>query len=281
MEKSASAPVLTNEDYHIPCHGVGDTGHPNRVLMGPMSKDKGAYSSRINQIVRQAGKVPGPGHYVQHVPWDEGRTDHVIHAGNKFPNGNRDYKPMNKTPAPATYESKDFYLGKAITSSDIESRNPRILYGKIPKGKKRSFTDQAIKHGLKTVAPGHYDLSQKRGNKLDCASTTGQCKITLWSRELTRTAGKKPPEKEIGPDHYNPNHGAYEERQPIHAIPKAKAQNFLDKAVKEKWVDVRSKKEIPGPGTYNTQTYDDSKFSRGTRYLQLRGMSRSSLSGYF
>lgn len=270
-------PVLANEDYAIPSDGVGDTGHPKRILHGPMAKDKGTYSSRINQIVLQAGKVPGPGKYVAHEPWDEGKTAHVIHAGNKFPGGQRDYKPKNTTPAPATYESKDFQLGVAISSNPNLSCNPRVLYGAVPKGKKRSFLDQAIRHGAKTPAPGYCDLVQHRSNKLD----TAPLKLPNWARESVKSSGKKPADKEIGPDHYNPNHIHAEERQACYAIPKAKAQNFLDKAVKEKCVCLKSKKEVPGPGTYNVHDYDDSKFSRGTKYLQLRGMSRSSVSGYF
>jgi hypothetical protein len=277
MEASASEPVLRNEDYSIPSNGVGDTGHPKRVLHGPMAKDKGTYSSRINQIVKQAEKVPGPGKYVAHEGWDEGKTAHVIHAGNKFPNGPRDYKPKNTTPAPATYESKGFQLGTSIASNPNLSCNPRVLYGQCPKGKKRSFLDQAINHGHKTPAPGHNDKTQHSNYKMD----TAVLKNIEWSRGAIKTKSPKPVEKEIGPDHYSVNFAPREERQPCYAVPKAKAQNFLDKAVKEKYVDLKSKKEMPGPGTYNVHNYDDSKFSRGTKYLQLRGMTRSSVSGYF
>lgn len=283
MEGSASAPelsskpVLANEDYAIPCNGVGLTGHPKRVLMGPMSKDKGTYSSRINQIMRQADKVPGPGKYVAHEHWDEGKTAHVIHAGNKFPNGTRDYKPMNKTPAPATYEHKDFFLGIANSSNQNLTQNPRTLYGKVPKGERRSFLSAAIKHGSKVPAPGSIELSQKRNNRAD----THIVRIIEWKREMEKTKSPKQPDKEIGPNHYSINYGQTEEKQACHAVPKAKAQNFLDKAVKEKLVDIKNKVAVPGPGSYNVQNYDDSKFSRGTKCLQLRGMSRSSVSGYF
>jgi len=288
MEGSASAPqlsskVLNDEDYRVPgsadCRGIGDTGLPKRILAGPMSKDKGVYSSRINQIVRQAGKVPGPGKYMAHEPWDEGRTEHVIHAGNKFPAGTRDYKPMNKTPAPATYERKDFHLGVAIASSEHLSCNPRIIHGKIPKGKRRSFLEQAINHGSKIPAPGHNDLTQKRNNKAD----TSIIGVPNWSKELTKTKGRGKVEIEIGPNHYTLPHDDRTMERSVRdvTIPKARAQNFLDKAVKEKYVDIRNKISVPGPGHYNAHDYDDSKFSRGTKYLQLRGMSRSSVSGYF
>jgi len=277
MEASASAPVLRNEDYHVPCHGVALTGHANRILAGPMSKDKGTYSSRINQIMRQAEKVPGPGKYQAHEPWDEGKQAHVIHAGNKFPAGSRDYKPMNKTPAPATYENKNFNLGVAISSNQNLSCNPRTLYGQIPKGKRRSSLDGAMKAGAAAPGPGSNEMTQHRNNKMD----TAHIKVLSWAKEQGKSKSNKPKEIEIGPNHYTINYGSSEEKPSAQTIPKAKAQNFLDKAVKEKYVDLKTKREVPGPGTYNTQTYDDSKFTRGTRYLQLRGMSRSSVSGYF
>lgn len=251
-----------------------------------MSKDKGTYSSRINQIVRQAEKVPGPGKYQAHEEWDvkAGKKAHVIHEGNKFPNGSREYKPANKTPAPATYENKNFNLGVAISSNPGLSCNPRTLYGQMPKGKKRSFLDQAIAHGAKVPAPGQNDLIQHRNNKLD----TSNIKVLDWKRELQKSTGavifslgKGAVEKEIGPNHYTINYSQTEERQAVNSVPKAKSQNFLDKAVKEKLICLKTKREVPGPGTYNTHSYDDSKFSRGTKYLQLRGMAKSSVSGYF
>jgi len=275
MEGSASAPVLRNEDYNIPSNGVGATGHPKRILNGNMSKDKGEYSSRINQIIKQAGKAPGPGKYIAHEYWEEGKRAHVIHGGNKFPNSRRDYKPMNKTPDPANYENKNFGLGVSINSSEHISKNPRVLFGNISKAKKRSFLDQAIAHGSKIPAPGHNDTSGRYANKAEPSVK----KIPNWSREITKTTGKKAAPPEIGPNHYSIKYPG-EEKQPCHAIPKAKAQNFLDKAQVEKMVDLRTRKEIPGPGTYNTHSYDDSKFSRGTKYLQLRGMGRSAVSGY-
>lgn len=276
MERSASAPgpVLEQEDYQVPYDGVGLTGHAKRILAGPMSKDKGTYSSRINQIIKQAEKVPGPGKYVAHEEWIEGKTNHVIHAGNKYSKGSRDYKSMNKTPGPI-YESKDFGTNVPISCKDSVSNNPRVTYGAVPKGKKRSFLDQAISQGGKVPAAGHNDFAHN--HKLPVAVT----KVLSWKLEAKSSSSKKAPDKEIGPNHYTINYASSEEKHKGITVPKAKSQNFLEKAVSEKWVDVKSKKEIPGPGTYSTQTYDDSKFTRGTKALQLRGLSRSSVSGYF
>lgn len=279
MEGSQSEPalskvVLQDEDYCIP------KDIDKKVLQGPFSKDKGTFSSRINQIIRQADKVPGPGKYVSHEEWDvaAGKKAHVIHSGNKFPNGTRDYKPCNKNPSPATYENKEFNMGKSIGGSEHLSNRRRTIYGQVTKGKRRSFLEASEKAGLRTPAPAHYyPYPAKRANKLDLNNGP----ITSWTREMVKSKSNKPAEKEIGPDHYKPNFDVALDKQPCHAVPKAKAQNFLDKAVKEKLVDLKLKKEVPGPGTYNVHDYDDSKFSRGTKYLQLRGMQRSSVSGYF
>jgi hypothetical protein len=277
MESSASAPslpVLSNEDYKIPSNGVGDTGHPNRVTHGAMSKDKGTFSSRINQIQRQAAKVPGPGMYVAHDDWK-------LKGGNKFPNGNREYKPMSKTPAPPTYETKNFGTSVSIATNEFLSNRPRIVLGKMPKGNRRSFLESAVKHGSAIPAPGTYTTTNKRGNQLDTSGTTTSIKVLDWKREMQKSKGTGAPEKEIGPDHYTINYKHCEDAPNMISVPKALSQNFLDKAVKEKWVDVKSKKECPGPGTYNVHNFDDSRISRGTKYLQTRGLSRNSVSGFF
>jgi hypothetical protein len=242
-----------------------------------MAKDKGTYSSRINQIVRQAEKVPGPGKYVAHEPWEEGKTAHVTHAGNKFPNGKRDYKPMNKIPAPATYEAKNIALNRSIATGQHLSNRPRTLMGQVPKGKKRSFLDQAVHHGATVPDPGKYTSSQHSSNRLD----TEIVKTLSWARSMVKTQSKGQQVKEIGPDHYQLNWKHLEESQACHAVPKAKAQNFLDKAVREKWMDRQNKKECPGPGTYNVHNFDDARITRGTRLLQTRGLGRSAVSGYF
>lgn len=283
MQGSASAPalpVLANEDYAIPSNGVGLTGHPKKVLYGTLSKDKGTYSSRINQIIKQAGQVPGPGHCIQHEPWDEGKTAHVIHAGNKFPAGTRDTSLTRdlKVPEPARYERSDIALNVCNSSKSNLSNRPRLLYGAFPKGKKRSFTDQAEAHGRRIPAPGHCDNGK---NQFNNKANQAIPKVLDWSKGTVKTVGRGKAEVEIGPNHYSPSWASTEEALPKYAVPKAKAQNFLDKAVKEKLVDIRGKKEMPGPGTYNAHTMDDSKITRGTRYLQLRGMSRSAVSGYF
>lgn len=86
----------------------------------------------------------------------------------------------------------------------------------------------------------------------------------------------------LAPNHYSINYNQVTDKQAVYSVPKEKASNFLDKVVMEKWVDVRSKKEMPGPGTY--KTFDGEaidKTTRGTYQLQLRTLSRSATSGYF
>jgi len=269
MEKSASLPA-SGFDYQLPRHGVGQTGHPKRVIYGNVSKDKGAYSSRINQIIRQAEKVPGPGNYVGHEDW-------LLNGGFKFATLDRNHKPTNKIPGPSTYERKDIMENHSIGAKDTLSKNHRIIHGRVPKGKKRSFLDAAEKEAKGLPGAGHYNPKTVSGDRLDPKIMGG----VSWEREMVKSKGKGQSEKEIGPDHYSPKYNLVSDTAPNFSVPKVKANNFIDKAVREKWVDMRTKKEMPGPGTYATHTFNDERASRGTKHLQLRGLTRSPLSGYF
>jgi len=91
MERSASLPA-SGFDYQLPRHGIGQTGPAHRTILGIQCKDKGTYSSRINTIIRQAEKVPGPGKYVGHEDW-------AMSGGFKFAKLDRSYKPRNKARA--------------------------------------------------------------------------------------------------------------------------------------------------------------------------------------
>jgi len=266
MERASSEPVLRQEDYHLPCHGVGDTGHAKRVLLGTYSKDDGKFSIRINQIIRSAAKNPGPGKYVAHEDWK-------LNGGMRFGKSERTYKPMHKYPDPTHYERKDFALFPSNRSKDNLSKNLRVAHGRMPKGKKRSFLDQALKVGSELPGPGTYNTAQVARNSLD-AKVTGALD---WKKEAT-FGGKCAPDKSLAPNHYYINFGPREERQAVYSVPKELGANFLDKAVKEKIVDLKSKKELPGPGTYAPVDLD--KTSRGTFHCQLRGLSRSAASGY-
>lgn len=273
MEHASSAPVLTNEDYNLPCHGVGDTGPAARVQHGPFAKDKGTFSSRINQIIRQAEKVPGPGKYVAHEDW-------TINKKPNWTKGERTYKPMNKVPDPTHYERKDFFEQVGNGGKDCLSHIPRVLGGKIPKGKRRSMTDMAVRAHAHVPPPGCYNVASGMFSDRLAPHVTG---TTSWQREMAVHVGRGQPEPySLAPSHYTINDTPTYERHAVYSVPKEKAANFLDKAVKEKLVDIKNKKEMPGPGTYWQKTdFDDRKLTRGTKMLQLRGLTRSAASGYF
>eukprot|EP00927_Polykrikos_kofoidii_P050709 TRINITY_DN44604_c0_g1_i1.p1 TRINITY_DN44604_c0_g1~~TRINITY_DN44604_c0_g1_i1.p1 ORF type:complete len:280 (+),score=33.10 TRINITY_DN44604_c0_g1_i1:83-922(+) len=279
MEKSASEPsgvVLQDSDYYLPAHGVGDTGHATSLQFGRFAKDTGQYSSRINQIVRQAEKYPGPGKYQGHVEWS---GSWGIHSGNKFANGSREYKQMHKNPDPTIHERKDLTTNLSNASKDNLSTNPKTLYGKFPKGKKRSFLTQTEEHASKIPAPGKFHGPQVYANK----TNPRVCKMTEWSKETVQTVSKGKKEDGIAPSHYSPSWSQVEQRSSNFTVPKEVANNFLDKAVKAKVVITKDKVKMPtpGPGSYDIQSVPFSKTSRGTFHLQLRGLSRSPASGYF
>jgi len=288
MERSSSAPagpVLSDEDYYLPCHGVGDTGHKHRDLYGPWSKDTGEYSSRINQIIKQAQKYPGPGKYIGHDEWKPV-------ACQPFPKGTTEYKPLHKGPDPTHYERKD--LGQPIKEPCREplflfnairqslSNNKRILYVFFPKVQRRSCFDGDVRRAAKLPAPGQYfakDLKDTKcfTNKLNPKAI----KITPWDKETVKTISKKVAVEEIGPGQYKPNWDSCMDRLPNYSVPKEPAANFLDKAVKEKMIELKPKQvPLPGPGHYNMQNFPLQKTSRGTYHSQLRGLSRNPASGY-
>mmetsp|Transcript_70890 Transcript_70890/g.196963 ORF Transcript_70890/g.196963 Transcript_70890/m.196963 type:complete len:270 (+) Transcript_70890:71-880(+) len=269
METSASAPVIHDSDYYVPCHGVGLTGHANRTTHGAFARDTGQHSSRINQIVKQASKYPGPS--TAHKEWDG-------QGGFKFANGTRDWK--FKAKVPDFKERDDIFTNVSNASKDCVSKNPRILHGKVPKGRRRSFLDAAEKKGKESMP--YYTSGNVCANKLDTKHT----KLTLWDKEKEKHVGRQSSRKDSTND---PNGNAIiswsqaEERVPNYTWPKESGSNFLDRAVREKMLPGKGKEKMPtpGPGECYKVPFDHSKTSRGTFHLQLRGLSRSPASGYF
>lgn len=268
MDRSTSEPTLRNEDYFVPANGIGDTGHASRVILGPFSKDTGEHSNRVNLIIKQAAKAPGPDKYLAHQEWSAN--------GYKFANTSRSWKQMNKLPAPSHYESKDFMTTRQLGARDNLSQNRRTLGGKLAQGRRGSFLDQAIKHGERTPGPGHFNPKQKSSNRLDTAVKGN----VDYLAEGKTNKGNKPPVKQIGPDHYHPDFKHIDKKLPNWTVPKEPGNNFIDKQTRDKMVDKKSKKEMPGPGTYPTHEADFNKVSRGTMHTTLRGISRSAISGY-
>jgi len=269
MEKSASAPTLTQEDYRLPCHGVGATGPPHRILYGFTPKDTGKASSRIAAIIKQAEKVPGPGMYLAHTDWKMGQTS-------KFALGSRDYKSMHKTPAGGAYESKDnFDMVPSIGARENLSNHHRLLHGKVFNGKRRSFLDSAIRQG--DASPGPiYNPAPGCSDRLPIK----MAKTVAWDKEKNKTKSLKVKVEEIGPDRYSPDFCRTEPKLPNWTVPKEAGKNFIDKFVKEKLLDVKTKKPMPGPDTSEMQDFNLDRVSRGTHLCQLRGLSRSACSGY-
>jgi len=288
MEGSASAPVLpstekpvlNNEDYRVPSDGIGDTGLAKRVIYGAMSKDKGTYSSRINQIVRQAEKVPGPGKYIGHTQWvspdkvagTRNIYETVTRFGAKFENSSREFKPLSKVPAPSHYERKDVATGRPNDCTEVQSCRLRTKLGKASKGPKRNFLDSVIDASKQTPSPGQYHSGgpQILRNKLEVHHGAPNMEI---KKAESRKAAAKP---EIAPNHYNPQY-PHEEKLPNWTVPKAQGNNFVDKAVRSKMLD--KKTPFPSPGQHNLIGLNT--VSRGTKQLSVGGLGRGACSGYF
>eukprot|EP00747_Dinoflagellata_sp_TGD_P165824 gnl/TRDRNA2_/TRDRNA2_187717_c0_seq1.p1 gnl/TRDRNA2_/TRDRNA2_187717_c0~~gnl/TRDRNA2_/TRDRNA2_187717_c0_seq1.p1 ORF type:complete len:272 (-),score=31.72 gnl/TRDRNA2_/TRDRNA2_187717_c0_seq1:358-1173(-) len=270
MQKSASAPVLHQSEYRVPCHGVGLTGHPKRVTGGAFLKDKGIHSSRINQIIRHAEKVPGPGKY------ETAREEKA--KANAFSKSGRNFKKMNATVGPGYYETRDVMNTVANAGKENLSQNRRVTGGKLPKGPRRSFLDATIRAASQTPGPGYVnDCKAATRNKLD----THMRGFSMDKGRRKATAKKAGTEGGLGPNHYTINRKHTEARSVGVTIPKSAPPNFLEQVVREKWSDARTKTELPGPGTYATpSTETDYKISRGTKLCQMRGLGRSPCSGY-
>lgn len=241
--------------------------------MGAFSKDKGVLTSRIGQIVRQAEKVPGPGKYLGVADLKEERNKPAeVYSFSKM---TRSQKLVNKVPAPHHYERKDILTSKSIASQEHLSHIPRLTQGRIAKGPKRSFLDQAERHSSGVPAPGAVNFTNKSRNKLDghqFAPNLGEAK---------RSRSSAPAAKELGPSDYRPNHTWTEVGTTKYTIPKETGNSFVDKAVQGAYADRRGKTPTPGPGTHNWHLGAINKVTRGTKLCQLRGLGRSACSGYF
>lgn len=265
--------VLADEDYRVPCHGIADTGPEKRLLGGKFFKDDGVHSSRINQIVKQAGHTPGPGKYCGVHDWEEKGAGGL--RGSKFLKCPLGVKMLNKTPAPDVYEGKNLTSGaRSIASGTNLSQNKSILFGPISKGERRSFLASMEKISAQTPGPGKYEI-QKHG-RLNCMDPHSG---TTSYKETKAVSRKETVKGSLAPNAYNPNFKHAEPSQPTVTFPKETGKNFVDKVVSGKWLDSKTKKMPPGPGAH--ELVDLSKVSRGTKICQIRGLSRSAVSGYF
>lgn len=285
MERSSSEPALCNRpidqaDYYVPRHGLGLTGHEKKVRLGTWSKDDGKVTSRIAQIVRQAGKTPGPGTHAGHTTWCDSKLqgtrridETVTRFGNAFSKSSRDYKQYNKVPSPNHYEAGGID-SKSIASKDNLSHNPRVKFGKSAKGPRRSFLDRAEDMGKNSPGPGLSETVPR--DRLD------------WHKpahafDHPKTESRGQPHKLVpAPNHYAMEHKLTEARSIEWTTPKCESNNFIDKTIKNKTIfgrtAERSRMPCPGPGQQDQIVFE--KITRGTKYLQLRGMGRSPVSGY-
>jgi len=284
MERASSAPAirLSNEDYKVPCHGIGLTGPEKKTLLGSFYKDKGEFSSRLGMIIKEAKKTPGPGKYIGHTQWVQpDRTsgsrniyETVTRFGNKFETSSRSFKPARQQiPAPNHYEDKGVNLGRPNDCKEIQSKRLRTKLGKASKGPKRNFLDSVIECSKGSPAPGQYHKAdgQVLRNRLELHHGAPDMSLKhTASKKAAAAAG-------IAPNHYNPQYQQAEEKPPCYSCPKAIGNNFVDKVVRSHMLD--KKTPMPSPGQHNL--ISPNLVSRGTKQLTVGGLGRGACSGYF
>lgn len=264
----------------MPCHGVGLTGPVKKTLLGTFAKDKGEFSSRLGQVMKQAAKTPGPGKYIGHTVWVDNKKggsrtiyETVNKFGNAFEKSARDFKPLHKVPEPARYERKDFSTAiSSIATKDCLSTKRRVKYGKCSKGKRRNFLDNVSELAKGSPTPGQYTTSHCVPRNMLEVHISGP------SFEKKQTESRKPASKGTpAPDTYKPSFALCENQEPNYSVPKCEGNDFVTKACKAKWID--KKTQMPAPGKHDLVGL--SKISRGTKALCLGGLGRGTCSGYF
>merc|ERR1719221_1963295 len=128
-----------------------------------------------------------------------------------------------------------------------------------------------MKHGQEVPGPVYNIPSGAFGDRLGVAPR----KMTNWDKDKEKAKSLKVKVHDIAPNHYKIDFARTEPSSTNYTVPKGVGNNFIDKFVKEKWIDSKSKKEIPGPAHYDMQNFNLEKTSRGTFHCQLRGLTRS------
>jgi len=211
-----------------------------------MPKDSGELHSRLGQIKRQAGKVPGPGAYVSHKDWKLNRG--FVWGKTPRDKGSR----MNKVPAPGHYE-----LSLALT-------RPRSVGGNLPKGTKRSFLDNAVEKSAKNPAPDKYQPQHMRPHVPGISMSHG--------KKASETRSKNKDQGVPAPDKYHPNYNLTERRAPCFGASKESGNSFVDRATK-------LKDKLPGPGHYEAANLE--KTTRGAKWVQINQLPRGPLMGRY
>lgn len=226
-------------EYEVPKFGL-----PSKVMGGTMPKDAGELTSRLGQIKRQAGKVPGPGMYVGHKDWK-------LNKGFVFSKTPRDKgQRMNKVPAPGHYDAASLALTRA-----------RSVGGQLSKGTKRSFLDNVAEKSGKTPAPDKYQPKFQ------------EVHIPAPSFDVKKTESRQPKKAQgPGPGQYEPKYHLTEPQKPVYGTSKDTTKSFVDRVTK-------LKEKLPAPGHYETTKLET--ISRGTKWCQVMGTGRGPLMGAY
>jgi len=207
-----SAAGFAMEEYNVP---TGDNA-PN-VPGGTMPKDSNETTSGFAQITKNAGRVPGPGHY----DTSERDTKNWASKGNTFCKLSRDALGRRSKPGPAVGHYK--VAAAAVLTS------PRITGGPMSKSPKGCFIyDRAVRQSKHVPDPGKYDALEVQLHK----ST-----LSFHSPKTTpRVDNKKQPP---GPGQYEPANGLRlcEKAVPSYSSRKEEAKTNAESSKKEKGPD--------------------------------------------
>eukprot|EP00397_Hematodinium_sp_SG-2012_P038559 GEMP01041960.1.p1 GENE.GEMP01041960.1~~GEMP01041960.1.p1 ORF type:complete len:234 (+),score=36.39 GEMP01041960.1:341-1042(+) len=232
-------PGKLGEEYVCP-----PTTLPPIIAGGTFPKDKGQFSSRIGQVLKQAAKVPGPGAYSVHAS-----PSGQLFA---FAKGPRDAKrTRGVSPDPCTYQGSK----RAVL--------PRTTGCVMSKGKKMTFIDLAKSHSHRAPGPVTYHPKDVLGH--------------IQSRTFApRSSSKAEPREEKksitpGPGSYDINYQLIEER-PVNVGFAPKCRSLVD-------AECKISASMPGPGHY--KECNPSRVSRATKLLQIYHYARNPMTGYF
>lgn len=240
MAEGGGAGGFALTEYVVPKSGLLE-----RVPGGQLPKDPGTHSSRLAQVVKAAGKTPGPGKYDS-----KGTLGKRMFLFSKTDKDKYNVKSA-PTPAPGKYNM--------VETSKFR---PRVTGGQIPKGKGH----RPIYNTSEGPAPGKYDPKLSENHVM---APSMQKRVTESRRDALQRSQSVP-----GPGRYSPSFELQEIKEANYSVPKS----AFDKT---RFVDtvVRSRSFLPAPGKYDLVKLE--KVSRGTKWCQINGLGRSPLNGIF
>lgn len=200
------------EEYTVPKFGSW-----SKTPGGTMPKDSGEHSSQLGMIKKNAGKVPGPGHFdISHMD-----QKHWSSKGGHFVKSPKDIGwKLNKTPPVGQYQ---------VAEGERYVRR-RMQGGKLPQAPRGChFWDTAVARSSATPAPGKYEPGMKQKVPIPSFQKT---------TSVTRST-KKPPQP--GPGQYEVNYHLTEHRIPNYPQDKQAPKTFIDRIKADK-------AKLPAPG---------------------------------